>query len=165
MSCNHIHKNNIDFDAKVWSLSVPISERGKSKLSLEGVLTHYGWCQFSSWGDGVGSIRCFWTAQQHGVLQVGVSLNVTHLEIHGVEQWTFQTGQASIKWGVSSSPSLVEEHTACIYSNPNEFLSFVFSVRISSIRWPFPACCLSFRLWYLFCRLQINPRLGHFAFS
>lgn len=101
-SFNHIHKNNIYFDAQVWSLFIPIFERGKSKFSFEGgVLTHYGWCQFSSWGDGVGSVRCLWTAQQHGVLQVGVSLNVTHLEIHGVEQWTFQTGQASIKWGGS----------------------------------------------------------------
>ena len=51
---------------------------------------------FNSWEGGVRSVRCSWTAQQHGVLQVGVFQNVTHLEIHGVEQWTLQTSQASI---------------------------------------------------------------------
>lgn len=39
----------------------------------------------------------------------------------------------------SSSPSLAGEHTAYIYTRPSQVLSLVFSVRISSIRFPFLA--------------------------
>lgn len=93
---NNTHKNNIFWcrDGK----RATIFERGKRFLFEEYLHTLWK-TQFNSWEDGVRSVRCLWTAQQHGVLQVGVSQNVTHLEIHGVEQWTFQTSKVSIKWG------------------------------------------------------------------
>ena len=89
----------------------PFVERGRVRfLFKEDMHVHYGRHQFNSWEDGFRSVRCLWTAQQHGVLQVGVSLNVTHLEIHGVEQWTFQTSKSPKSEGSSSSPPLVAEH-------------------------------------------------------
>lgn len=97
-SFNNIHKNNIYFDAEVGSLFPLVKKGGVRCLFKADLHVHYGRHQFNSWEDGVRSVRCLWTAQQHGVLQVGVSLNMTHLEIHGVEQWTFQTSKVSKKW-------------------------------------------------------------------
>lgn len=42
------------------------------------------------------------------------------------------------------------------------FLSFVFSIRISFIHFPFLAYCLSFQARHTFYRLWIIPKLGHF---
>lgn len=128
-------------------------------------MEHYEWHQFISWEDGVGCFRCLWTAQQHGVLQVGVSLNVTHLEIHGVEQWTFQTSRASIKWRKILFTTVGWRIHNLHPASPSQFLSVLFSITISSINFPFLPYCVSFWSWCIFPRAHINPRLGHFAFD